>query len=87
MTESERLNWISIGYTVRYEYELLPACEVIPILQFNNDPDSYLSRDSIGEELQRLKEKGFRWIRTDGDFCVFERIYLAKPDKEKTDES
>lgn len=82
MTEQEQLNWILKGYRVAFEYETLPADQVRSIFRYIEESDAYVSRDSILVELTRLKETGFRWIRTEGDHAIFERAYLKTPNEE-----
>lgn len=67
-----------------YEYEILPYDEVVAIFKFTEDPGAYLSEDSISKELKRILSQGFRWVRSEGDFAVFEREYnKIKPSLKK----
>jgi len=38
-----------------------------------SQPDAYLARDVSVEAIEALLEKGFRWVRSDGEWAIFER--------------
>ncbi len=67
------------GYTRRYEYETFPLRFVDETLRFCDNPDAYISDGEMTRELRRILDHGFRWIRSDGDSAIFERVTWAKP--------
>jgi len=56
-----------------YHYATLPLVDVEPCFRVPVPPDSFLSQDGIAAELSLLLKSGYRWIRTDGEFCIFEK--------------
>ncbi len=57
----------------RYSYATMPLNAVIPLLCVPAPKESYISDDRNSRALRELLFQGYRWIRTDGDICVFER--------------
>lgn len=57
----------------RYHYATLPALEVCESAQVLTNPDSYIADDSISKAARDLLQKGYRWIRTDGGWAIFEK--------------
>ena len=39
-------------------------------------PDAYVSEDADTAVIRSLLERGFRWIRTEGELAVFEKEVL-----------
>jgi len=66
-----------------YEYETLPLRQVCEVFQFCEHPDTYLAEEPITIEIRRLLKHGFRWVRSEGDFAVFERVSSKIPDQLK----
>lgn len=65
-----------------YDYILFNAQLVQHCFRFRSpvQPDSYLSEDLGGEvaAIQDAINKGYRWVRTEGAFAIFEKP-LSKP--------
>ena len=70
-----------------YEYEILPYDDVCALLRFCDEPDAYVSEDSIQVELKRILAAGFRWVRSEGDHAIFERVTTKIPDQFKHEKS
>jgi len=64
----------------RYEYETMQIAQVVGLTMFCDKKDSYRANDEYAIELRRMLSLGFRWIRTDGEYAVFERTTWAAPD-------
>ena len=59
----------------RYEYRLHPANDVIELLLVRSkQPDSYLSDDHASRAISESLASGFRWIRTEYEVAIFERL-------------
>ena len=56
-----------------YHYATLPLAEVEPCFRVPVPKDAFLSADSTATELAALLKSGYRWIRTDGEICIFEK--------------
>jgi hypothetical protein len=63
-----------VGIRTRYHYATMPFTTVAHMLQMPIPPDAYLSEDDNSKALRELLAKGYRWVRTDGDLCIFEKI-------------
>lgn len=58
---------------LRYEYAVLPVTVVICCsLDLINGPGAYLSEDKESRAYRTLLEEGWRWVRTENGFAVFE---------------
>ncbi len=57
-----------------YHYATMPLALVEPCFRVPIPPDSFLSEDPAVAELRALLSAGYRWIRTDGEICVFEKL-------------
>lgn len=67
-----------------YEYATMPLTDIIQLTDAREPPkDSYLSHDAVSAAYSKLIVAGFRWIRTDGDWAVFERQNVKFPAMEK----
>lgn len=57
-----------------YAYMVLPLETVAAALSPEDpeQPDAFLSADVTTKALRDVLSKGYRWIRTDGNFAVFE---------------
>ena len=64
------------GSRVAFEYETMPIEDVAACFQTLENPDSYLTDDHQVKTLRRLRAAGFRWVRTDDGWAIFERAYL-----------
>ena len=58
----------------KYHYALMPFSVVEPMLRVPIAEDAYISNDTESRALRDLLTKGYRWVRTDNEFCVFEKI-------------
>jgi hypothetical protein len=56
----------------RYHYVTMHALTVCEMTQYLFDRDAYISADRERAALDQLYSKGYRWVRTDGDWAVFE---------------
>jgi len=69
--------------TKQFEYAALPARDVLAlatVLGFETTPPGgYVSDDVPHRALSRLLDGGFRWVRTEGEFALFEREVLGRP--------
>lgn len=67
----------------QFEYVALPLRDVLALAAargMTEAPDgSYLSDDGPTRAVARAFADGFRWVRTEGDFAVFERVVPAAP--------
>jgi hypothetical protein len=74
----DRLVRVVDGWTLhprhKYHYFTVPASDVIGCARLCVEPDSYISDDPTSQALRELLRKGYRWIRTDGEYAVFEKI-------------
>lgn len=57
----------------RFHYATMPLSVVEPMMRVPQPPNAYLSQDAESTALKELLKKGYRWVRTDGDICVFEK--------------
>lgn len=59
----------------RYEYRVHPANAVIELLSPKrfDMPDAFLASDLETDTIRETVDSGFRWVRTDGDYAIFER--------------
>jgi hypothetical protein len=62
----------SINQPCKYDYRCFLFTDVVGILHTVNL--ARMSQDSATLAVLDALAEGFRWVRTDGDFCVFERI-------------
>jgi len=56
----------------RFKYAALPALAVQKIINVSVHKDSYITEDEVSFSLRTLLAEGYRWIRTDGDYAIFE---------------
>ena len=62
---------------VQYEYRLLPTARVIETLSALStqlQDGAYIASDAETDAIREALAAGFRWIRTDGELAVFERV-------------
>jgi hypothetical protein len=61
----------------RFEYAALPLRDILAlatVLGFEaKSPGGYVSDDAPARALDRLLRHGYRWVRTEGEFALFER--------------
>jgi hypothetical protein len=60
----------------KYQYATLPMEEVASALQVLTNPDAYISEDATTEALRDLLAQGYRWVRHDEYWAVFEKETL-----------
>jgi hypothetical protein len=60
----------------KYQYATLPMEEVASALQVLTNPDAYISEDATTAALRDLLAQGYRWIRHDEYWAVFEKETL-----------
>jgi hypothetical protein len=60
----------------KYQYATLPMEEVASALQVLTNPDAYISEDATTAALRDLLAQGYRWVRHDGYWAVFEKETL-----------
>lgn len=60
---------------IRYAYMVLPADTVRAALgpEDPDRPDAYLTEDVHTHALRDVLQKGYRWIRTEGEHAIFEQ--------------
>lgn len=68
---------------VQYEYITFSAAMVISMFAAPIFPDAYIAEDAESLEIKTALDRGFRWIRTDGDVAVFERKTFKYPALER----
>ena len=56
-----------------YEYACVNAEAVRALTMEPKYADAYVSEDSDTATVRELLERGFRWIRTEGEVAVFEK--------------
>lgn len=42
-------------------------------------PDAYVADDATSRPLREALDKGYRWVRTDGEYAVFEKVTRRTP--------
>jgi hypothetical protein len=57
-----------------YHYATIPLDLVEPCFRVPMPTDAFLSKDETSTALAELLNAGYRWVRTDGDVCVFEKL-------------
>jgi hypothetical protein len=60
---------------IRFHYVTIPVDSVIQAARLATEPDSYISEDSTSRAIQEILQKGYRWIRTDAEFAIFEKEF------------
>jgi hypothetical protein len=60
----------------KYQYATLPMEEVASALQVLTNPDAYISEGATTEALRDLLAQGYRWVRHDEYWAVFEKETL-----------
>jgi hypothetical protein len=61
------------GRKRRFHYATMPAEDVILACREAAEPDAYVAEDFRTRAVRRLVTEGYRWVRTDGDWAVFEK--------------
>jgi hypothetical protein len=59
--------------------------QVFDAARLCTEPDSYIAVDAESEAIRELLANGYRWVRTDCGFAVFEKpvSLVGGPKKEK----
>lgn len=57
----------------RYHYATVPADAVIGAARLCTEPDSFIADDGESKAIRELLANGYRWVRTDCGFAVFEK--------------
>lgn len=57
----------------KFEYACVNADAVRAVTARPMMPDAYASDDRDTRAVRELLAEGFRWVRTEGDFAVFEK--------------
>jgi hypothetical protein len=60
---------------IRYHYVSIPAMDVIECARMPIEADSYIADEATGKAVQEILQKGYRWIRTDEGFAIFEKEF------------
>lgn len=62
---------------IRHHYLAIPLPTVIAVCKPLDPtmPDSYLASDYLMDAVMDAFHKGYRWIRTDGEWAIFERTF------------
>jgi hypothetical protein len=66
------------GRKRRFHYATVPAEYVLLASQVGSWPDAYVAEDATTIAVRELLAKGYRWIRTDAGWAVFEKE-IIKP--------
>lgn len=64
----------------RYHYVTMRAVTLCELTQYVFERDAYISTSPEKAALEQLLAHGYRWVRTDGEWAVFE---LELPPKER----
>ena len=57
----------------RYEYACVSIEAVRALSAEPKYPDAYVSEDADTVAVRELLERGFRWVRTEGELAIFEK--------------
>jgi hypothetical protein len=58
-----------------YDYRVMRVGTVASMIELPMMPDAYISESKETKALRLLLSHGYRWIRTDGEFAVFENAF------------
>ncbi len=61
------------GRKRRFHYATVPMEDVAWEAHITTEPDAYVAEDATKIAVRELLAKGYRWVRTDGDWAVFEK--------------
>jgi hypothetical protein len=64
---------------MNYDYKLIPFRSMIALCGCANYPDAYVAEDAESNALRNLLTEGYRWIRTDADYAIFEKLLTTPP--------
>jgi hypothetical protein len=59
-----------------FDYKVVPLESVLVLCRYvspDECPDSYMAEDAESKTLRDLLANGYRWIRTDGGYAIFEK--------------
>jgi hypothetical protein len=62
-----------------YEYRAMPVAIVLGLVSALDRPGIYISDDAELRAYRNVLAGGFRWVRTDGEWAIFER-FVSKSD-------
>jgi peptidoglycan/xylan/chitin deacetylase (PgdA/CDA1 family) len=71
----KRLNE-NISTPKKYQYATLPMEDVASAVQVLTNPDAYISEDATTAALRDLLAQGYRWVRNDEYWAIFEKETL-----------
>lgn len=59
----------------RYNYLAIPFEAALAYygVKDSSQPDAYMTMDDNKAALQMAQEEGYRWVRTDGHYAIFEK--------------
>jgi peptidoglycan/xylan/chitin deacetylase (PgdA/CDA1 family) len=60
----------------KYQYATLPMEDVASAVQVLTNPDAYISEDATTAALRDLLAQGYRWVRNDEYWAIFEKETL-----------
>jgi hypothetical protein len=60
----------------KYQYATLPMEDVASAVQVLTNPDAYISEDATTAALRDLLAQGYRWVRHDEYWAIFEKETL-----------
>lgn len=59
----------------RYHYVTVPVDTVIGAARLLTEPDAYIASDPETDGIKELLKNGYRWIRSEDGFAIFERAF------------
>ena len=66
----------NISTPKKYQYATLPMEDVASAVQVLTNPDAYISEDATTAALRDLLAQGYRWVRHDEYWAIFEKETL-----------
>jgi hypothetical protein len=65
----------------KFEYLTVPVALARDAFASTLEPDSYVSQSEHTIRMEEILQQGYRWVRSDNDYAIFEReIAVKKPD-------
>lgn len=61
-----------------YDYRVFRLYDVISLTMVSVESDSYIAEDRISEVIKDSLRSGYRWVRSEGDYAIFERKEVRK---------
>jgi hypothetical protein len=65
------------GRKRRFHYATVPLEDVAWAAHITTEPDAYVADDAATQAVRELLAKGYRWVRTDRDWAVFEKEIIG----------